>query len=208
MKALEQILHHKIVAILRGVDPAHVKRVVEALYSGGVRVLEITLNSPGALQQIRELSREYHDKMLIGAGTVLDMDGARAARDAGAAFLISPGLDIDVVKYTRQHHLVSIPGAYTPTEIMHAHKAGADIVKIFPVNDAAYIRNVSAPLDHIRMMPTGGINTTNIHEFHKAGAVAFGIGSALVGKTSVIDENYLSGITEKAKTLVTAVSEI
>jgi 2-dehydro-3-deoxyphosphogluconate aldolase/(4S)-4-hydroxy-2-oxoglutarate aldolase len=207
MPPLEWILKEKLVAILRGVNPHDMNRIVEALYAGGIRVLEITLNTDSATELIAGLSATYKHRMLIGAGTVIDVDGAERAHRSGAAFLISPGFDADVVRYAKQHSLVSIPGAFTATEIMTAHKAGADIVKIFPVNNAEYIRNVSAPLNHVRMMPTGGINTTNIHEFSKAGAVAFGVGSALVSKATSVNASYLAEITRKAEELVAAVSK-
>lgn len=208
MHTLDWILEKKIVAILRGVEPAAVSRVAEALYEGGISVLEITLNSNNAINQIAQLSEKFNDKMLIGAGTVLDVNDAQAAFDAGAKFLISPGFDAEVVKFAKQHGLVSIPGAYTPTEIMNAHKAGADIVKLFPISNAEYLKNVRAPLNHIRFMPTGGINTNNLHEFHKAGGVAFGIGSALVDKTANADEKYFQHIKEKAKAFAATVASL
>ena len=206
MSALEWILKHKVVAILRGVKPAHMQKVVQSLYDGGITVVEITLNSEDAIPQIANLSKEYGGRMLIGAGTVLDQEGAATAKEAGASFLISPGFDEGVVTYAKENGLVSIPGAYTPTEILRAHKAGADIVKIFPVSDASYLKNVAAPLDRIRMMPTGGINTTNIYDFRKAGAAAFGIGSALVSKADIITDAYLHDITEKARRFTQAVA--
>lgn len=208
MNALEWILEKKIIAILRGVLPSNMLDVVQALHEGGVTVLEITLNSQDAISQIRKITEQYSGTMLIGAGTVLDMEGARAAKDAGAKFLISPGLDEKVVQFARDNNLVSIPGAYTPTEILRAHRAGADIVKIFPVSDPAYLKSVSAPLGHIKMMPTGGINTQNIHEFARAGAVAFGIGSALVSKHFIMDDDYLAGIRSRAEGFVRAAASI
>lgn len=204
--ALDYILENKLVAILRGVPTAQLEKVVEAIYRGGIRVLEITLNTEDALRQIKSISEKFSGKMLIGAGTVLDLEGARAAKDAGAKFLISPGLDEEVVRMSKEQGLVAIPGAFTPTEVMRAHKAGADIVKIFPVSNAEYIRNISAPLNGIKMMPTGGVNLSNIKQFKEAGAVAFGIGSALVTKTSVVDDDFLAAIDSRARALVAAIS--
>lgn len=206
MSSLDWILKEKLVAILRGVDPEHLQVVVDALYAGGITVVELTLNSADALPQIAKLAARYENRMLIGAGTVLDLSDVKGAADAGARFIISPGFDEEVVKFTLQKNLVSIPGAYTPTEIMRAYKAGADIVKIFPVNNAEYVKSVAAPLNKVRMMPTGGINTFNIQEFNSAGAVAFGIGSALVHKTARVDDAYLDNIISKAKALKTAVA--
>ena len=206
MQLLSQLLDHKIVAILRGMPPSETVRIAEALYKGGIRLLEVTLNSEAALPLIEELSATFKGRMLIGAGTVLDVRDANDAIAAGAAFLISPALDIAVIKTTRDAGRISIPGAYTPTEILTAHNNGADIVKVFPAPDATYIKNILAPLNHIRVMPTGGIDAGNIKTFAAAGAVAFGIGSALVNSKAAIDETYLTTLTNKAQQLVTALN--
>ncbi|MDN3655084.1 bifunctional 4-hydroxy-2-oxoglutarate aldolase/2-dehydro-3-deoxy-phosphogluconate aldolase [Ferruginibacter paludis] len=206
MQLLSRLLDHKIVAILRGMPPKETVRIAEALYAGGIRLLEVTLNSEAALPLIEELSVTFKDRMLIGAGTVLNVSDANNAIAAGAAFLISPALDIAVIKTTRDAGRISIPGAYTPTEILTAHNNGADIVKVFPAPDAAYIKNILAPLNHIRVMPTGGIDAGNIKTFAAAGAVAFGIGSALVNSKATIDEAYLTTLTNKAQQLITALN--
>ena len=206
MKILSQILDHKIVAILRGMPPKEIINIAGALYDGGIRILEITLNSEAALSLIEQLSHTFKDRLLIGAGTVLNTTDATNAIDAGAAFLISPSLDTAVIKATKDAGLVSIPGAYTATEILTAHNNGADIVKIFPAPDAAYIKNIMAPLNHIRLMPTGGVDAGNINAFAAAGGVAFGIGSALVNSKAIVDENYLAALSDKAKKLITALN--
>jgi len=202
MTALSQILNHKIVAILRGMPPKEIMNIANALYDGGIRIMEITLNSENALPVIEQLSHAFKDKMLIGAGTVLNTAGAANAIDAGAAFLISPSLDIAVIKAAKDAGVVSIPGAFTPTEILGAHNSGADIVKIFPCLDAAYVKNILAPLNHIRVMPTGGIDASNIKTFASTGAVAFGIGSALVNSKATVDETYLAELSGKARKLI------
>ena len=202
MTALSQILNHKIVAILRGMPPKEIMNIANALYDGGIRILEITLNSENALPVIEQLSHAFKDKMLIGAGTVLNTAGAANAINAGAAFLISPSLDIAVIKAAKDAGVVSIPGAFTPTEILGAHNSGADIVKIFPCLDAAYVKNILAPLNHIRVMPTGGIDASNIKTFASTGAVAFGIGSALVNSKATVDETYLAELSGKARKLI------
>ena len=206
MKILSQILDHKIVAILRGMAPKEIMGIAGALYDGGIRILEITLNSEAALSLIEQLSHTFKDRLLIGAGTVLNTTDATNAIDAGAAFLISPSLDTAVIKATKDAGLVSIPGAYTATEILTAHNHGADIVKVFPARDAAYIKNILAPLNHIRLMPTGGVDVGNINAFAAAGGVAFGIGSALVNSKAIVDENYLAALSDKAKKLITALN--
>ena len=203
---LQQILENKIVAILRGVRPDAVPEVAAALHAGGIRCLEITLNSPDALAMIKELSARMGDRLLVGAGTVLDAAEARAAIDAGARFIISPALDIPTIQVTRQSQAVSIPGAFTATEILTAYKNGADIIKVFPASvGVGYFRDLRGPLPHIPLMPTGGVNLENIADYHKAGAVAFGIGSALVdGKQPVTDE-YLRRLTDTARKFSNAV---
>src|SRR5688572_14536668 len=145
---LEWLLRTKIVAILRGLDPAKVIPVAEALHAGGVQAIEITMNSPGALELILKLSNVMQGKMLVGAGTVLDESMVKTAIHAGAAFIISPIVDEGVIETTRALGAVSIPGAYTPTEILQAHKYGGEIIKVFPALNAAYIKDLRGPLPH------------------------------------------------------------
>ena len=144
--------------------------------------------------------------MLIGAGTVLNADAAKSSIEAGAKFIISPNVNIETIEITKQHGAVSIPGAYTPTEIVTAYSNGGDIIKIFPASNADYIKALRGPLSHIPMMPTGGINIENIKEFQKTGAVAFGIGTALVDTKHKITGEYLEIVTENARKFVQAIS--
>jgi len=206
MNILSQILQNKIVAIIRGADPKNVASIVQALFEGGIRIVEITLNSENAFELIRGLSENMRDKMLIGAGTVLNVQSAEIAIAHGAQFIISPSLDIAVIKLVKQKKLVSIPGAFTATEIVTAFNAGADIVKVFPALNPEYIKDLRGPLSHIPLMPTGGINIHNIVEFKKAGAVAFGVGSSLVDASQQINENSLQQLAIKAKQFVQAVN--
>lgn len=206
MTALSQILDHKIVAILRGMPPNDTLPLAEALYAGGIRILEITLNSVNALLLIEQLHDAFKGRMLIGAGTVLNTADAANAISASAQFLISPTLNFDVIRSAKEAGVVSIPGAFTPTEILTAWNKGADIVKIFPAPDAAYIKNILAPLNHVRVMPTGGIDASNIKTFAATGAVAFGIGGALVNSKEIIDGVYLSQLTFKAQQLIAGIS--
>jgi 2-dehydro-3-deoxyphosphogluconate aldolase/(4S)-4-hydroxy-2-oxoglutarate aldolase len=207
MSTLSQILEGKIVAIIRGAKPDDVLKIVNALFEGGVGIIEITLNSPNALAVIKEVAREVGDKILIGAGTVLDAETARAALLAGAKFIISPSLNVEIIKMTKSYGAVSIPGAFTPTEIVTAYTNGADIIKVFPASiGVQYFKDLRGPLPHIPLMPTGGINLENINEFQQAGAVAFGIGSALVDTKHEITKEYLQQLTLKAAKYVEAVS--
>ncbi len=206
MLPLEYILEHKIVAILRGIHAGDVLTIASALYEGGIKLVEVTLNSPDALSVIEQLSHTFENKMLIGAGTVLTVTDARSAIDAGAHFLISPTLDIDVIKTAKDYVVVSIPGAYTPTEIYKAYKNGADIVKVFPAQNPEYIKHILAPLNHIPLMPTGGVNINNISAFQKAGGSAFGIGSSLVNNKEKVDDLFLQSLVSKAKNFVEAIA--
>ena len=206
MSALSHILEHKVVAILRGMPPAELVNIATALYDGGIRILEITLNSPGALPGISELNHLFKHRLLIGAGTVLDAKDALDAIAAGAEFLISPTTDPKVIRIAKDAGVVSIPGAYTPTEILAAHNLGADIVKVFPAPDAAYIKNIRGPLDQVRLMPTGGIDAGNIKSFAEAGALAFGIGSSLVNSKATINDNYYPELTARAQRLISSLN--
>jgi 2-dehydro-3-deoxyphosphogluconate aldolase / (4S)-4-hydroxy-2-oxoglutarate aldolase len=206
MDALKHILQHKLVAIIRGPQPEDVLRIAEALYQGGIRSLEVTMNSPAALEVIKQLSDSMQDKLLLGAGTVLTTQEVEASVKAGARFIISPNVDAEIIKMAKQLGAISIPGAYTATEIVLAYKTGADIVKVFPAAaNAAYIKDLRGPLPHIPLMPTGGITLENIGEFRKAGAVAYGIGSALVDARQEVTEEYLNQLTIKARQMVNAV---
>lgn len=207
MTILEKILHHRIVCILRGGDTNKVLKIVEALYEGGVRAVEVTMNSPQPLASIKNLSKIFDD-MLIGAGTVLDTAMAKDAINAGAKFIISPTTDEDTVKYTKAHNVVSIPGAYTATEILNAFQLGGDIIKVFPARGSAdYIKDLHAPLPHIPLMPTGGVTVENIGSFNKAGAVAFGIGSSLVDMKKDLNQLSLKEITIAAQRFINALKQ-
>jgi 2-dehydro-3-deoxyphosphogluconate aldolase/(4S)-4-hydroxy-2-oxoglutarate aldolase len=199
MTSLEQILRYKIVAILRGCEPERVPDIVAALADGGVRLLEITLNSPGALDLIRRVSQTMGDRLLVGAGTVLTPAEAEMAIDAGARFILSPSLDIETIQVTIELGAVSVPGAFTATEILTAWRNGADIVKVFPASvGASYLRDIRGPLPQIRLMPTGGVNLGNIREFRAAGAVAYGIGSALVPAGQETTTEALDALRQRA----------
>lgn len=207
MTTLSQILKHKIVAIIRGANPGDVLKIANALHAGGIKVLEVTMNSEKVLELIKQLSEAMKDKMLIGAGTVLTVDEAKSAINAGAQFIISPNMNVDVIKITKQLGAVSIPGAYTPTEIVNAYNNGGDIIKIFPASaNVNYIKEIRAPLPHIPLMPTGGITLDNIAAFHKAGAMAFGIGTALVNTKEKVNEEYLNQLTERSRDFVRIVT--
>lgn len=205
MNVARLILQHKIIAIIRGARPADVLNIVYALQAGGIYAVEITLNSDDALSLIASVKAAVKDKMLVGAGTVLDAAAALAAIEAGAQFIISPSFNPEVIRVTKLAGIVSIPGAYTPTEIVDAYAAGADIIKVFPASSPQYIKDIRGPLSHIPMMPTGGVNLSNINAFHQAGAVAFGIGSSLVNSSVPVNNDYLKALTKTAAAFVAAI---
>lgn len=207
MKPLAHILENKIVAIIRGANPADLVHIGRALHAGGVRTMEVTLNTPGALASIEKLTQELDGQLLVGAGTVLDPESARAALLAGAKFIISPTLDKKTIRMTRRYGAVSIPGATSATEILKAYEYGGDIIKVFPASlGASYLKDIAGPLPHIPLMPTGGVTLDNISSFQQAGAVAFGLGSALVNTNEPVNEQYLKRLTAKARQFVQAVT--
>ena len=202
-QTLERIYEHRILAILRGCDPSHVLPIAEALYAGGIRLLEITLNSPGAFEAIETAAATLGDRMVIGAGTVLEAAEATSAISAGARFILSPSLDAAVIRRTLDLGAVSIPGAFTPTEILEAWRKGAQIVKVFPASiGPAWFRDIRGPLPQIPLMATGGVSLGNLKDFDKAGVVAFGIGSSLVSPVPDLTPEHLHALTIKAKTFV------
>lgn len=206
---LQIIIDSGVIAVIRGMEVDKVVNIVDALLEGGVKALEITLNSPGAIDLIEEVSERVKDTdAIVGAGTVLDGETARAAILAGAEFVFAPNLNQDVIEVCNRYGKVVIPGVMTPTEIVNAYQAGADLVKIFPagVMGPKYIKSVKGPLNHIPMMPTGGVGLDNAADFIEAGVVALGVGSALMDKEAIAEENY-EVITENAKKLTQIVEE-
>ena len=207
MNPLAHILEHKVVAIVRGADPKSLLRIARALHAGGVRMMEVTLNSPGALASIEEIAGAMDGQLLVGAGTVLDPETARAALLAGAKYIISPTLNKKTIRMTKRYGAVSIPGAYTATEILKAYEYGGDIIKVFPAGagGASYFKDIAGPLPFIPLMPTGGVSLDNIKGFRDAGAAAFGLGSALVDTRQAVTDEYLAQLTERARRFVAAV---
>lgn len=179
----ERIFEIGIVPVVRASSPREAEIAAEAVCEGGIPIVEITLTVPGAVELIRELRRNGPSQVLVGAGTVLDVQEARRCIDAGAQFLVSPGLDLPTVEVAVQERILMIAGALTPTEIVSAWRAGADLVKVFPcglVGGAKYIKALKGPLPQIPLVPAGGVNLNTAADFLKAGAAALGIGGELV----------------------------
>jgi 2-dehydro-3-deoxyphosphogluconate aldolase/(4S)-4-hydroxy-2-oxoglutarate aldolase len=184
---LQRVLDLGIVAILRANSGEQLVHVARALLEGGIDVIEVTFTVPRALEIIAEVKQVLGSKILLGAGTVLDPETARAALLAGAEFLVSPTVNVDVIRICQRYSKLVMPGAFTPTEILTCWEAGADVVKVFPadVGGPAYLKAVAGPLPQIRLLPTGGVDLTTIGPFLKAGACAVGLGSQLVEKKAV-----------------------
>lgn len=197
---LKRVVECGIVAVVRFADPGPLVDVVKALADGGVTVAEVTFTVPNALDVIREAKRQLGDRVLLGAGTVLDPETARAAFLAGAEFLVSPAVNLDVIRMARRYDKLVMPGAFTPTEIVAAWEAGADIVKVFPADivGPAFFKAVRGPLPQVKLMPTGGVDLTTATEFLKAGAVCLGVGGQLVEPQAVANRDF-SRITNLAK---------
>jgi 2-dehydro-3-deoxyphosphogluconate aldolase / (4S)-4-hydroxy-2-oxoglutarate aldolase len=186
-KALEGLLAAKAVAVIRMKDAARVATTADALRRGGVTAVEITMTVPGAIRIIQEMAKAKAPGTLVGAGTVLDVKTAVEVITAGADFVVSPVFDRDVVQACRDAGVLAVPGAFTPTEIFTAWRAGADIVKVFPATSLGprFFRDLRGPLPQVRFMPTGGVTLENAKDFLAAGASCVGLGTALVDAKTV-----------------------
>ncbi|MBM3242822.1 bifunctional 4-hydroxy-2-oxoglutarate aldolase/2-dehydro-3-deoxy-phosphogluconate aldolase [Candidatus Poribacteria bacterium] len=200
---MERIEDCGVVAIIRANSSEELIDVAAAIKEGGVDIIEVTMTTPDALRVISEVSKKYGDAVLIGVGSVLDAETARAAILAGAEFVVSPVVKQDVIELSRRYSKVVMPGAFTPTEILTAWEMGADYVKVFPssLGGASYIKAVKAPLPQIPLVPTGGVEVDNAGEFIKAGSAALGVGSALVS-SKIVAARKFDVLTETAQKLV------
>jgi 2-dehydro-3-deoxyphosphogluconate aldolase/(4S)-4-hydroxy-2-oxoglutarate aldolase len=201
---ISRILETGIIPVVRAESAEMAMRAIDAIKEGGVSVLEITMTVPGAIRVIEEVARRFDGSAIVGAGTVLDAETARACILAGAQFIVSPALDLDTITCCRSYSIAVIPGAMTPTEVVSAWKAGADFVKVFPANalgGASYIKALKAPLPQIELIPTGGVSLETAADFIKAGAAALGIGSDLVD-TKALGEGKDKLITERARQFI------
>ncbi len=197
-----------VVAVVRMKDTLRAVRTVEAIHAGGVSAIEVTVTTPGALDLITQLSRELGDEVLVGVGSVLDVETAGRAVDAGARYVVSPVFDAGVVAEARRLGVPAMPGAFTPTEVLRAYRSGADVVKVFPseVLGPAFIKGVLAPMPFLRLMPTGGVTPDNVGTWIRAGAVAVGVGGALMDPTLIAAGDF-AGITALARRLADGVAE-
>jgi 2-dehydro-3-deoxyphosphogluconate aldolase/(4S)-4-hydroxy-2-oxoglutarate aldolase len=189
---LQRVLDCGIVAVIRSPDSQRLVETARAMADGGVNVVEITMTVPDALDVLRQVRKALGDRLLLGAGTILDSETCRAALLAGAEYIVAPTLNLDVIRQCQRYNKLVMPGAFTPTEILTAWEAGADIVKVFPaeVVGPAFFKAMCGPLPQIRLMPTGGVDLTTAAAFLKAGASCLGIGSQLVEPRAVAEGNF------------------
>jgi 2-dehydro-3-deoxyphosphogluconate aldolase/(4S)-4-hydroxy-2-oxoglutarate aldolase len=198
-----------IVPVVRATSAKHAHLAAEAVCAGGIPIVEVTMTVPGAVELIEQLAKTSGAEILIGAGTVLDADTAKRCLDAGAQFIVSPGFDLETVRFVKQQGTLMMAGALTPTEVINAWKAGSDFVKIFPcgsLGGAKYLKALKAPLPQVPMIPTGGVNLENAADMIRAGAEALGIGGDLV-TASALASGDTQPITDVARAYVGIVRE-
>ena len=206
VERVEFIREQGIIAIVRADSSDGLVKIIEAIAAGGVRCIEVTMTTPGALEALREASALWKaPDVLLGVGSVLDADTALDAIAAGAEYVVSPNISRAVIEAAHDLGVPALPGAFTPNEIVAAWHAGGDLIKVFPatLGGLDYIKAVRAPLPHIPLVPTGGVTAENLHEFLSAGVVAVGVGTALVSKKMAAEGDF-AGIEAQAKKFVTA----
>ncbi len=208
-EVLNKIREIGVVPVVRASSADEALRVVDAIREGGVPVLEITMTVPGAVQVIEEIVKRHGNDVLVGAGTVLDPETARACILAGAQFVVSPALNLNTIEMCRRYSIGIMPGALTPTEVITAWQAGADVVKVFPcgaMGGASYLKSLKAPFPQVELIPTGGVSLKTAADFIAAGAMALGVGADLVD-TKAIKEGNPSKVTEAARQYVEIVRQ-
>jgi 2-dehydro-3-deoxyphosphogluconate aldolase/(4S)-4-hydroxy-2-oxoglutarate aldolase len=206
---LRKIAEVGLVPVVRAQSADEAMKVVDAICAGGVPILEITMTVPGAIDAMEQVSRRFGSDVVLGAGTVLDPETARACILAGAQFVVSPALNLKTIEICRRYSVAVVPGALTPTEVVTAWTAGADVVKVFPcgaLGGASYIKSLKAPLPQVELIPTGGVSVKTAADFIKAGALALGVGSDLVD-TKAVAEGNAKVVTEKAREYLRIVQE-
>lgn len=213
MRTAEEVKLHiqsiGLVPVLRARSVAEAHALVEAIVAGGVTVIEVTMTVPGAIDLLRDLKSKYGSEVLLGSGTVTTGAQAAATIEAGAEFVVSPSLHLEVIAKTKELGKVSIPGALTPTEVITAWEAGADYVKVFPcsaMGGASYLKALKAPFPHIKLIPTGGVTVATAADFLKAGAEALGVGSDLVNATAIAEGKPWI-VTDLAKAYLDVIGE-
>ncbi|MCA1555778.1 MAG: bifunctional 2-keto-4-hydroxyglutarate aldolase/2-keto-3-deoxy-6-phosphogluconate aldolase [Acidobacteria bacterium] len=208
-EVLRRIKEIGVVPVVRAASADEAMLAIDAIREGGINVLEITLTVPGAVAVIEDVSKRFGDEVTVGAGTVLDADTARACMLAGAQFIVSPSLNLETIEICRRYSIAVMPGALTPTEVITAWQAGADMVKVFPCNavgGASYLKSLKAPFPQVELIPTGGVSLQTAADFIRAGASALGVGSDLVD-TKAIRAGEAEKVTQAARAYLEAVRE-
>ncbi len=203
-ETITRIIETGLIPVVRAESADIAMRAIDAIKEGGISVLEITMTVPGAIRVIEEVARRFGEDAIVGAGTVLDAETARACILAGAQFIVSPALDLDTISCCRRYSIPVMPGAMTPSEVVTAWKAGADFVKVFPANavgGASYIKALKAPLPQVELVPTGGVSLKTAADFIKAGAAALGVGADLVD-TAALRSGEDKVISARAKQFI------
>jgi 2-dehydro-3-deoxyphosphogluconate aldolase/(4S)-4-hydroxy-2-oxoglutarate aldolase len=209
MNFVDLVKENQVIAIIRGIEKKDIIPVAEALYKGGIKLVEVTMNTDGASEMISMLHEKFDNQLYIGAGTVLDVEEAKEAIAAGATYFVTPNVDAEIIRFALDHNIGILPGVMTPTEVVQAHKAGAKIVKVFPTSvlGTQYVKELQGPLSHIPMVAVGGVRPDNVADFMKAGAVGIGVGGSLIDKTAIESGNF-EIITKKAELLLQKIKEI
>jgi 2-dehydro-3-deoxyphosphogluconate aldolase/(4S)-4-hydroxy-2-oxoglutarate aldolase len=204
---LDLIRRTGVVAIMRASGSKQLIAAADAIKAGGVRAIEVTMTTPGALGVIEQAAAKYGDQVLFGAGSVIDAETARAAILAGAGFIVAPTLKLEVIALCNRYSIPVMPGCYTPTEMLAAWEAGADMVKLFPasVGGPALVKAIRAPLPQIEIVPVGGVNLDTAADFIRSGSAALGVGSSLVNQ-KVLDAGDMAELTRRAKAFIEQVS--
>ncbi|HWL54418.1 MAG TPA: bifunctional 4-hydroxy-2-oxoglutarate aldolase/2-dehydro-3-deoxy-phosphogluconate aldolase [Chthoniobacteraceae bacterium] len=207
LEIIDRLLNPGIIAIIRADRPDRLLKAAEALCAGGVPTMEISMTTPGALEAIAEVARTLGPPIVIGVGTVLDPETARAALLAGAQFVVTPVFRPEVISLCHRYGVPVFSGAYTPTEALVAHECGADFIKLFPADQLGpgYVKNLLAPMPQLRIVPTGGVTRENAAAYFAAGCAALGVGSCLVN-AAVLEQEDWAGLRARAADLVAAVS--
>ena len=206
---LDRMISEGFITLIRAASASETVDIAAAIRAGGASFLEVTMTVPAAIQVIEDLAGRYRDELIIGAGTVLDPETGRAALLAGAQFIVSPTVKLDLISLARRYGIVVIPGAMTPTEILAAWDAGADLVKVFPARQLGgpdYIKAVKGPLPQVLLMPSGGVNTENAGAYIRAGASVVAAGGELVDKKAVKDGAF-HVVTENTRAFIAAIQE-
>jgi 2-dehydro-3-deoxyphosphogluconate aldolase / (4S)-4-hydroxy-2-oxoglutarate aldolase len=200
---LDLVRQTKIIAIMRAQASDKMLAAAEAIYAGGVRIIEVTMTTPGALDVIAQAAPHFGDEVLFGAGSVLDAETARAAILAGAGFVVAPTLNLDTIRMCRRYSIPVMPGCYTPTECLTAWEAGADMIKLFPADMGGpdFVKAILAPLPQLEIVPVGGVTLDNVAQFLAKGATAVGVGSSLVNQ-KLVEQGDFAELTRRARAFV------